>query len=329
MARASRDGLTMTVYNLPNFIAQSIVKKNAKYSIRTLEPLANFAADPVVLFVSKDSPFNSVSDLVEFAKKNPGKVTLNGSGLFVGHHIALLLLAKEANVKLTYVPEKGGSDSLQSVMAGKVMGSFNNLSIAMRALDKIKVLGIADLQRHEFIPDVPTFIEQGYKTLDDATTNFRGYALPVGVDKAIVEKAALPEPIGTLLQHNLEQQVFSPLGNLATNVGDYVNQTILSVSINVLCFLLCFVVCFVVATIVVNLLRAVFRFPVLKHLDWLAGGVFGLLLGVVLCFAFFTVLPLLESVVPLTEFRELVDQSALAQVFENGNLIISIMNRRL
>ncbi len=140
--------------------------------------------------MSKDSPFNSVSDLVEFAKKNPGKVTLNGSGLFVGHHIALLLLAKEANVKLTYVPEKGGSDSLQSVMAGKVMGSFNNLSIAMRALDKIKVLGIADLQRHEFIPDVPTFIEQGYKTLDDATTNFRGYALPVGVDKAIVEKAA-------------------------------------------------------------------------------------------------------------------------------------------
>ena len=190
MDRGSRDGLTMTVYNLPNFIAQSIVKKNAKYSIRTLEPLANFAADPVVLFVSKDSPFNSVSDLVEFAKKNPGKVTLNGSGLFVGHHIALLLLAKEANVKLTYVPEKGGSDSLQSVMAGKVMGSFNNLSIAMRALDKIKVLGIADLQRHEFIPNVPTFIEQGYKTLDDATTNFRGYALPVGVDKAIVEKAA-------------------------------------------------------------------------------------------------------------------------------------------
>lgn len=190
MDRGSRDGLTMTVYNLPNFIAQSIVKKNAKYSIRTLEPLANFAADPVVLFVPKDSPFNNVADVVAYAKANPGKVTLNGSGLFVGHHIALLLLQKEAGINLTYIPEKGGSDSLQSVMAGKVMGSFNNLSIAMRAPDKIKVLGIADLQRHEFMPDVPTFIEQGYKTLDDATTNFRGYALPVGVDKAIVEKAA-------------------------------------------------------------------------------------------------------------------------------------------
>ena len=140
MDRGSRDGLTMTVYNLPNFIAQSIVKKNAKYSIRTLEPLANFAADPVVLFVAKDSPFNSVADMVNYAKANPGKVTLNGSGLFVGHHIALLLLQKEAGINLTYIPEKGGSDALQSVLAGKVMGSFNNLSIAMRAPDKIKVL---------------------------------------------------------------------------------------------------------------------------------------------------------------------------------------------
>lgn len=146
---------------------------------------------------------------------------------------------------------------------------------------------------------------------------------------AIVQKAGLPEPVGTLLRHNLDQQVFSPLGNLATNVGDYVNQTILSVSINVICFILCFAACFVVMTILVNLLRAVFRFPVLKHLDWMAGGAFGLLLGVMLCFVFFTVLPLLESVIPLAEFRELVDASALAKAFENSNLIISIMNRKL
>jgi len=145
----------------------------------------------------------------------------------------------------------------------------------------------------------------------------------------IVEKANLPEPLGTLLSHNLAQQVFSPLGDLATNVGDYVNQTILSVSINVLCFLLCFAACFIVSAILINLLRAVFRFPVLKHFDWLAGGVFGLLIGVMLCFVVFTLLPLLESVVPLPEFRALVDASSLAQVFENGNLIISIMNRKL
>lgn len=145
----------------------------------------------------------------------------------------------------------------------------------------------------------------------------------------IVQKANLPAPVDTLLSHNLSQQVFSPLGNLATNVGDYVNQTILSVSINVLSFLVCFVACFVVLTILINLLRAVFRFPVLKQLDWLAGGLFGFLLGVVLCFVVFATMPLLESVIPIPQFQELVEASALAKVFENGNLLLSIMNRKL
>ena len=146
---------------------------------------------------------------------------------------------------------------------------------------------------------------------------------------AIVEKAGLPKPIDTLLTHNLSQKVFSPLGDLATTVGDYVNQTILSVSINVLCFLLCFILCFAVCTILINLIRAVFRFPVLKHMDALAGGAFGFLMGVVLCFVAFTILPLVQSVVPVPEFGLLVEESALAQVFRNGNLIISIMNRKL
>ncbi len=145
----------------------------------------------------------------------------------------------------------------------------------------------------------------------------------------IVSRANLPEPLGTLLSHNLAQQVFSPLGDLAVNVGDYVNQTVLSVCINVLCFLLCFAVCFAAATIFVNLLRAVFRFPVLKHFDWLMGGAFGFLQGVLLCFVVFTTLPLVESLIPMEDFRLLVDQSQLAQFFKNGNLIISIMNRKL
>ena len=146
---------------------------------------------------------------------------------------------------------------------------------------------------------------------------------------AIVDRAGLPDSISTLLKHNLTQQVFSPLGDLATNVGDYVNQTILSVSINVLCFLLCFILCFLGFTIIVNLIRAVFRFPVLKHLDWLMGGAFGFLLGVVLCFVIFTILPLAQSMLPIPELNVLVEESALGQVFRNGNLIISIMNRKL
>ena len=154
-------------------------------------------------------------------------------------------------------------------------------------------------------------------------------ALSTSNIEAIVSKANLPDPIGRLLQANLSQKVFSPLGNLANTVGDYVNQTILSVSINVLSFIVCFVLCFIVVTILVNLIKSVFRFPLLKQLDWLAGGAFGFVIGCVLCFVIFTAMPLLRSVIPLEQFQTLVAQSALAPVFQNGGLIVSIMNRTL
>lgn len=154
-------------------------------------------------------------------------------------------------------------------------------------------------------------------------------ALSASNIQAIVTKANLPDPIGKLLQANLSNQVFSPLGNLATSVGDYVNQTILSISINVLCFIACFLVCYIVLSILINLLRSVFRFPVLKQLDWLIGGLFGFIIGCVLCFIVFTAMPLLQSIIPLPQFQELVNQSALAHIFENGSLVISIMNRKI
>ncbi|MFH1512895.1 MAG: CvpA family protein [Bacillota bacterium] len=146
---------------------------------------------------------------------------------------------------------------------------------------------------------------------------------------AIVDKASLPDPIGRLLEANLTEHAFSPLGDLATNVGDYINQTILSVSINVLSFIVCFVLCFLVVTILINLLKSVFKFPLLKQLDWLVGGAFGFVIGCVLCFVIFTAMPVLQSVIPIENFQQLVEESALAGIFQNGSLIVSIMNRRL
>ena len=143
----------------------------------------------------------------------------------------------------------------------------------------------------------------------------------------VLTNVSLPAPLDSILQVNLESSIFSNLS--ISTVGEYVNQTILQASINIICFLVCFAGLYIVISLGLNLLRAVFRFPVLKHMDALAGGAFGFLMGVVLCFVAFTILPLMESVVPIPEFRALVDESALAQVFRNGNLVISIMNRKL
>lgn len=143
----------------------------------------------------------------------------------------------------------------------------------------------------------------------------------------IIQKVALPAPFDTLLQVNLEQQIYAATG--ITSVADYVSQTILTASINILCFLVCFVALYLVISIVVNLLRAVFKFPLLKQLDWLAGGAFGLLRGVLLCYAAFAIVPLVLTMVPIDFVSQLMAESTLAPIFNNGNLILSIMNGRL
>ncbi len=192
-SKAKTDGYELAAYNVPHFIAQSI-KFKTKYNINNLEPIANWGADPAVFVVGKDSPFNSVADVVKFAKANPGKVTVSGAGLFVGHHIAFLQIQKETGVKLSYVPHKGGAPALKSVIGGQVMAGVNNLSDAFRSRSNLKILGIADNQRDkEFLPDVPTFKEQGFN-VDDSSVNFRGIMVRKGTPKEVIDVLAAKVP---------------------------------------------------------------------------------------------------------------------------------------
>jgi tripartite-type tricarboxylate transporter receptor subunit TctC len=188
VTRGAKDGYALAAYNLPHFIAQSIMFKT-KFNIREFEPLANWGADPAVLMVAKDSPFNSVDDLVKYAKENPGKVTVTGAGLYVGHHIAFLQLEKAAGIKMTYIPEKGGVPAMQSVIGGKVKAGINNLADAYRNQDRLRILAIADLERHPYLPNVKTFKEMGYN-VDDTSVNFRGIVLPKGAPQPVITKCS-------------------------------------------------------------------------------------------------------------------------------------------
>ena len=193
--QAEADGYTLGAYNVPHFIAQSI-KGGVEYSTDSFEPIANWGADPAVFVVPTNSEFNSMSDVVEWAKANPGKLTFSGAGLFVGHHIAALQIEKAAGVKLAYIPNnKGGAGAMKAVIAGEVMGGVNNLSDAFRAASagNVKILGVADLERSEFLPDVPTMKEQGLD-VDNASVNYRGVMVPKGTPQEIIDKLAATVP---------------------------------------------------------------------------------------------------------------------------------------
>ncbi len=144
----------------------------------------------------------------------------------------------------------------------------------------------------------------------------------------VLQNVSLPAPLDSILQVNLENLVYGTSG-AATTVSDYVSQTILQASINIICFLVCFAGLYIVISLALNLIRAVFRFPVLKQLDSLAGGVFGLLRGILLCLVVFTLIPLVQTMIPLDVITGLLDESQLAPIFMNGNLITAIMNKQL
>ena len=193
--QAEADGYTLSAYNVPHFIAQSI-KGGVEYSTDSFEPIANWGADPAVFVVAADSKFNSMADVVDFAKANPGKLTFSGAGLFVGHHIAALQLEKAAGVKLAYIPnKKGGAGAMKAVVAGEVLGGVNNLSDAFRAraAGTVKILGVFDLERNSFMEDVPTMKEQGFN-IDNASVNFRGVMVPKGTPQGVIDKLAATVP---------------------------------------------------------------------------------------------------------------------------------------
>ncbi len=189
---AENDGYTLAAYNIPHFIAQSI-EGGVKYSAESFEPIANWGADPAVVVVGKDSPYNTIEELIGFARENPGKVTVSGAGLYVGHHIAALQIQKATDTKLASIPTKGGgAAAMKAVIAGDVVAGINNLSDAYRAREagNVKILAVADVQRsEEFLPDVPTMMEAGFE-VDNASVNFRGVMVPKGTAQEVIDMLA-------------------------------------------------------------------------------------------------------------------------------------------
>jgi tripartite-type tricarboxylate transporter receptor subunit TctC len=194
--QADKDGYTLGAYNVPHFIAQSI-EGGVNYSADSFEPIANWGADPAVFVVSANSEFDSMKEVVDYARANPGGLTFSGAGLYVGHHIAALQLERAAGVKLAYIPNsQGGAGAMKAVISEEVLGGVNNLSDAYRAhaAGDVKILGVFDLERNDFLPDVPTMAEQGFD-IDNASVNFRGVMVPNGTPQAVIDKLAdvMPE----------------------------------------------------------------------------------------------------------------------------------------
>jgi tripartite-type tricarboxylate transporter receptor subunit TctC len=126
---------------------------------------------PNVLVVPGNSPFNTLKDLIAFAKANPGKLTFASSGIGASVHLSGELFKDQAGVDLLHIPYKGTGSLLPDLLSGMVSMAFPNLPSALPLIKsgKLKALGVTTSKRSEAAPQIPTMAEAGLPGYDMST----------------------------------------------------------------------------------------------------------------------------------------------------------------
>jgi len=139
----------------------------------------------------------------------------------------------------------------------------------------------------------------------------------------VLGSVSFPEPIKALLKDNIVTQAFSG-SNLAT-VNEYVSNTLVQSVLSVLSFLACCLLVYLAWSFIASIVRHVFEFPILKQLDWLAGGLFGLARGAVICYLLVLMVPLIMVVLPDERIVSYIQSSQVADLFRNDGLLVRII----
>ena len=184
LVKTEGDGYTISGNNIPHIIIQPLVREDAGYETEQLKPVYLFQTTPIGFAVAKDSEFDSLEELIDYAKENPGQITVSGSGTHSGHHLALLQLQHITGAEFTYIPATGAAPSVANFLGGHTMAIMANSNDLYAQTDKMKILAIGTEDRFKQLPDVPTFIEEGV----DMTAGIdRGVCVPPDTPDAIVE----------------------------------------------------------------------------------------------------------------------------------------------
>lgn len=201
VVKAAADGHTLLVTSGNIYGSDQLLFRNARYDgDKSFTPISRWTNAPMLLAVNKNLPFSSTKDLIDYAKKNPDKLTYSSSGVGVITHLAGLSFENAAGLKMQHIPYKGGAPSLQAVAAGDVGLTFGTppsvLPLAQGG--RLKVLSVTTAQRSALFPELAGMSEAGLKDYD--FTFWFGLFGPAGLPAEVVQKlfdasvAALNDP---------------------------------------------------------------------------------------------------------------------------------------
>jgi tripartite-type tricarboxylate transporter receptor subunit TctC len=168
------DGANVVGINLPHIVFQPL-EGQVQYKTSDVTPVYWFHYTPDILVVPVASPIKTFAELLTAAKKEPGKLSLAGSGLNSANHAAHERLNAAFNVKTIYIPFKGTGDMTTAVLGSQVDGAMTYTPFAIANKTRVRPLAVAMEQRHPLMPEVPTFKELGVNWVDGA---YRGIGVP-------------------------------------------------------------------------------------------------------------------------------------------------------
>ena len=188
VASAPGDGYTLLV-NVVSDIISPVANKNIGYNlVRDFTPIGLIASAPNVLVINPAIAVNSVSELVAYAKKNPGVLNYGSAGVGTVSHLAGALLETEAQIPLTHIQYKGTNGAQMDLLSGRISFMFDNLTngLSHARSGQLKALAVTSSQRWAAAPELPTMAESGYPA--SSLLSVFGLVAPKGTPSSVVSK---------------------------------------------------------------------------------------------------------------------------------------------
>ncbi|MPS93250.1 tripartite tricarboxylate transporter substrate binding protein [Comamonas sp.] len=188
-AKAAPDGYTLVMGQTSNMaINPSLYAKLPYNPQKDLAPVGLVASAPLVIAVASNSPYKTLSDLINAAKANPEGINYASSGSGTVAHLATEQLQRIANVKLTHVPYKGAAQGATDLIGGQIQMYISSIVTLSGHIKngKMRALAVTSARRSADLPNVPTVAESGFKGFEAVT--WFGIAAPAGVSKDRLSK---------------------------------------------------------------------------------------------------------------------------------------------
>lgn len=210
VAAAPPDGYTLTLTSVPTVAITPVLEKVRYDPIKDFEAVGLVGIQPYVLLVPFDSKAQTVKDVVEQARANPGKFSYSSAGRGTGGHLGGELLSQISGVPMLHVPYKGVAPAINDVVGGIVSVTFATTGSSQGVVDgkKLRPLATTGAQRSPAYPQLPTMQEAGYAGYEVST--WYGLSAPAKTPKAIVD--LLNKELNVFLADKKIQEDFSSDG---------------------------------------------------------------------------------------------------------------------